>query len=267
MAFIIRQKNVRGGTDLYYASSYRVPGKKFPAQERKYLGKLDKKNKELIKNRKLSNLTSEELEALRKADITFNGRECPPPGRKPIKLKKIPDYMLSQWHSLEFGRVAVLRMLARKSGLLDALEKAFGRQNALQILAVGIFECVEASALYRAENWIEDTVLAEEEFAFSRSSLARLVEAVGANQSGRSVFFREWIKECGYPKALIHDTTSISSYAEKISMIEYGYNRDHEKLPQLNFALVYTAREQLPLVYSPFSTLSRKIRHFLRLEC
>ncbi|MBN2250254.1 MAG: hypothetical protein JW682_07950, partial [Campylobacterales bacterium] len=249
MAFVIRQKNVRGGTDVYYASSHRVDGKKFPVQTRKYLGKLDEGTGSIIKNRKLSNLTTTELSALEKAGISFDGRECPPPGRKAQEPGKVPLHILSQWHSLEFGRVAVLRMLSEQNGLLNALETAFGMQNALQILAVGIFECTEASALYRAENWIQETILAEEGLSFSKSGLDRLVEILGADESARSMFFREWIKECGYPKALIHDTTSISSYAERISMIEYGYNRDRERLPQLNFALVYTAKEQLPLVY------------------
>lgn len=249
MAYIIRQENVRGGTDIYYASSHRVTGKKFPVQTRKYLGKLDKETIGIIKNRKLSNLTSEELDALEKAGINFDGRECPPPGRRPKKAGSIPLHIMRQWHSLEFGRVVVLRMLSGQNGLLSALEKAFGRENALQVLAAGIFECTEASALYRAENWIQETILAEEGLSFSKSGLDRLVETLGADESARSVFFKEWIKERRYPKALIHDTTSISSYAEKISMIEYGYNRDREKLPQLNFALVYTAKEQLPLVY------------------
>jgi len=249
MAYIIKQKNVRGGTDIYYASSHRVSEKKFPVQVRKYLGKLDKGTSRIIKNRKLSNLSSKELEALKKAGISFDGRESPPPGRKPKKAGKIPQHIMKQWHSLEFGRVAVLRLLSRQNGLLRALEEAFGRDSALQILATGIFECTEASALYRAENWIQETVFNEDGLSFSKSSLDRLVDTLGADESARSVFFREWIRNRKYPKALIHDTTSISSYAEKISMIEYGYNRDRERLPQLNFALVYAARDQLPLVY------------------
>ena len=91
MAYIIKQKNVRGGTDLYYASSHRVNEKKFPVQLRKYLGKLDKGTNGIIKNRKLSNLSSEELDALEKTGISFDGRESPPPGRKPKKAGKIPE--------------------------------------------------------------------------------------------------------------------------------------------------------------------------------
>ena len=104
MSFIVRQKNVRGRIDIYYASSCRITGRKFPVQTRKYLGKLDKETNEMIKSRKLSNLTADELDALRKANITFKGRESPPPGPKPVKPKKVTRHMLSQWHSLELAR-------------------------------------------------------------------------------------------------------------------------------------------------------------------
>lgn len=249
MAYIVKQRNTRGGIDIFYTSNHRVQGKQYPVQTRKYLGQLNEQNNEILKNRKLSNLTLDELACLKKAGIIFNGGECPLPGRISKSERKISVDIIRHWKTLEFGRVCVLRMLADQTGLSEALANAFGSRNALEIFALALFECVEDSALYRAENWIDETVLAEEKLALSKSSIGRLVSEIGADGAARSLFFQEWIKACGYPKALIHDTTSISSYAEKISMIEYGYNRDREKLPQLNFGLVYTAKEQLPLVY------------------
>jgi transposase len=249
MAYIVRQKNKRGGIDIYYTTSQRISGKTHPVQNRKYLGKLDIESSELLKNRKLSNLTADELEALHRNGIMFKGRETSPPGRKSLSEPKTRFHEVRQWRSLEAGRVLVMKMLAEESGLFGALEKAFGKQEALEIFAVALFECVENAALYRSENWIDDTILAEENLAVSKSSVGRLVEETGTDEAAVSVFFQEWIKALGYPKVLVHDTTSISSYAEKISLIEYGYNRDREKLPQLNFGMVYTAKEQLPLLY------------------
>ena len=248
MSYIVRQKNSRGEIDLYYTTSHRAPGKKHAVQSRKYIGKL-KDGVEILKNRKLSNLTAEEINCLKKYGIEFKGGECPLPGRPSKSERKVSGEMVRQWRSLEYGRVCVPRMLAEKCGLLNALESAFGKEMAGEIFALALFECVEGGALYRAENWIDETILAEEKLALSKSSTGRLVSEIGADGSARSLFFQEWIKALGNPRALIHDTTSISSYAEKISMIEYGYNRDREKLPQLNFGLVYTAKEQLPIMY------------------
>jgi len=247
MAFILRQKNQSGGVDLYYTVSRRIPGKKHPVQERKYLGKLDGESGELVKNRKIDRLSPEELAALAAKGIAFRGRECPPPGRSPSGGAS--KRQLERWRSLEHGRVWALRSLAEGVGLMDALETAFGKRLADRVFALAVFECVENAAIYRAENWLDGTILAEEGLDMSKSAVGRLVAEVGAEEPARNRFFQAWIKELGYPKALIHDTTSISSYAERIDMIEYGYNRDREKLPQLNFSMVYTAREQLPLVY------------------
>ncbi len=116
-------------------------------------------------------------------------------------------------------------MFADECGLMGALEEAFGKAGALEIFSLALFECVEGKALYRAENWIEETILLEENLALSKSSIGRLISDIGSDEPGRSCFFKEWINALGKPKVLIHDTTSISSYAEKISMVEYGYKK------------------------------------------
>ena len=65
----------------------------------------------------------------------------------------------------------------------------------------------------------------------------------------RDSFYKSWFIACGNPKSLIHDTTSISTYSKKINDSEWGYNRDKEKLKQINMALVVSEEKQLPLWY------------------
>jgi len=48
---------------------------------------------------------------------------------------------------------------------------------------------------------------------------------------------------------LCYDATSISSYSELNEFIKYGYNRDDEKLPQLNLAMLFGQKTALPLYY------------------
>ncbi len=61
-------------------------------------------------------------------------------------------------------------------------------------------------------------------------SLVGALGSPGATES-RQKFFSEWIKACGSPKVLIHDTTSISTYSNLLEDAEWGYNRDNEQLP------------------------------------
>ena len=48
---------------------------------------------------------------------------------------------------------------------------------------------------------------------------------------------------------LAYDVTSISSYSKGIESLEWGYNRDKEKLPQLNMGMYYGEDSLLPLYY------------------
>ena len=36
-----------------------------------------------------------------------------------------------------------------------------------------------------------------------------------------------------------YDSTSISSYSESLKQVKYGKNKDGEKLPQINLALIF----------------------------
>lgn len=42
------------------------------------------------------------------------------------------------------------------------------------------------------------------------------------------------------------DITSISSYSELVDFVEYGYNRDGEKMPQINILMVTRQASHLP---------------------
>ena len=150
---------------------------------------------------------------------------------------------------LEIGRIALLEHLAVKSGLLASLNATFGEENGRPIFAAGAYECCEGGALCRLQDWAEGTSLHEEAIALSASSVTRLCQSVGTNLSERNDFFKEWFKASGNPKALVSDTTSISSYAEKLALVEWGYNRDHDNLPQVNLNMVYSRETHTPLYY------------------
>ena len=244
MAYILKQQTVNGKIHLYWAESVYRKGQK-PGQIRKYIGILNPDTHELLKNRKLSTLTPEILAALKKAGIEYRGAVAPAPGRVPQKRK----VALHSCVTYEVGRIAVLQKLASEAGLDRVLADAFGKEMGNAILAVAMYQCCEGTALYLGGDWADDTILGEQKLALSSASLSRLCSNIGSDEAGRNEFFRGWIAQCKYPRALVHDTTSFSSYAEKINAVEWGYNRDKEELPQINYGLVYARETQLPLFY------------------
>lgn len=72
---------------------------------------------------------------------------------------------------------------------------------------------------------------------------------------------------------LCYDITSVSSYSELNEYIKYGYNRDNDKLPQLNLAMLFGQKSCLPVYFQRFpgsitdvTTLHNLLKTFKALE-
>ena len=72
---------------------------------------------------------------------------------------------------------------------------------------------------------------------------------VGSDVDGRERFLREWIDTSKNKGVVFYDATSVSTHSPNLEMAEWGYNRDDEKLPQLNYSLITARATGLPLCY------------------
>ena len=85
----------------------------------------------------------------------------------------------------------------------------------------------------------------------SSQQASRVLERVGEDAGERiNAFFLRWIQH--HPLQgdnLLFDITSFSSQAKQIEFLEYGYNRDHDLLPQINMGLLVNETLRLPLYY------------------
>ena len=66
----------------------------------------------------------------------------------------------------------------------------------------------------------------------------------------RMEFFRAWIRRQQQHQHLAYDVTSFSSYAKGIADTEWGYNRDGERLPQINLGCYLGEQNGLPMFYA-----------------
>jgi len=76
------------------------------------------------------------------------------------------------------------------------------------------------------------------------------LKEIGERDIKREQFFINWIPKVEDTSSVIFDITSISSYSNCIDMVEWGYNRDKENLPQINLGMVFGEPSSLPLFYS-----------------
>jgi transposase len=68
-------------------------------------------------------------------------------------------------------------------------------------------------------------------------------------EDDRQRFLSLWLKKATEDDYLCYDITSISSYARSIEYAKWGYNRDGEALPQINFAMLFGQKSGLPAYY------------------
>lgn len=213
-----------------------------PVQDREYLGKLEDDGTVVVTkgfpNRSGERIPYTELDAMAKRgdDITAwlrtGGRNIP----EGISISGLE----------EVGIIRLFRFLAEASGLSGCLVEAFGKKTAGALIALGAYQNVAKRPLYLADAWLADLPREERPgIDLSSPGITRLAKRLGEDVAGAEAFYRAWIKRLGMPRAVVYDTTSISTYGI-LELAEYGYNRDGERLPQVNLALAADSATGLP---------------------
>ena len=77
--------------------------------------------------------------------------------------------------------------------------------------------------------------------------ISEILSSIGTD--AKQTFLAQWMKKTLEDDYICYDITSISSYSELNEYIKYGYNRDGEKLPQLNLAMLFGQKSALPVYY------------------
>ena len=81
-----------------------------------------------------------------------------------------------------------------------------------------------------------------------------------------SDFFRLQAKRRIEDEYWAYDSTSISSYSEALAQVQYGKNKEDDKLPQLNLLLVFGEKSGLPFYYRKLAGNipdSKTVKHLL----
>jgi len=143
------------------------------------------------------------------------------------------------------GPAMVLNKIADDAGLTKVLRKSFP-ETWQQILSLAWYMTSTGDALSHAEFWCRNHE-APSNKVLSSQRISELLAKMQEDE--RQTFFKLWGKQVSEKDYLCYDITSVSSYSEQNEYVRYGYNRDHEKLPQINLAMVYGQKSFLPVTY------------------
>ena len=160
------------------------------------------------------------------------------PSKKSIE--QVPTF------SKNYGNFHFLNSISKEIGLTKVLKSNFP-ESYLEILTLAFYEVSERKPLYLCQNWCEKNHAPTSKSISSQRISELLSNMTDINRMG---FFKNW---CSYrieKEYLAFDITSISSYSELIGLVECGYNRDKEDLPQINLAMLFGQTSQLPVFYN-----------------
>jgi len=147
-----------------------------------------------------------------------------------------------------YGNIFFLDFILKQLGLEYILQNIFP-DNYKEIIALAYYDIIEASPYYLFPFWQEEHYLPDTK-KLDSSSISKLCDEIGHQQQQRLIFFEQWINLLQPVEALFYDITSISSYSTSIDFVEWGYNRDHENLPQINLGMVFCGENSLPIFYT-----------------
>lgn len=200
----------------YKSTSIYVPGSKYPKTVNEYLGVLDETSGKIIpkKNRVSADnfLESDDLMGKR------------------------------------FGGAHLLKSISERIGLREDLFWCFGSEGD-KILACAIAQALSGGPLSSVEDTVDGCLIGEMlglDSRFSSPRLSEFTKHLGGSINNLENLFERRLKRVS--GTLSFDLTSASSYSNVKEWAEWGYNRDNEKLKQMNIGLV-TDRTGVPLMF------------------
>ena len=208
----IAYKKVSGKTYVYYVTATYRNEKGKPTCDRVSIGKLDEESGKLIPNRNYYEIYLKQ------------------PAEKCVR-----DYGVG----LAFSKIC-------KNLGVEKLLKSYFPEQWEKILSAAQYMLSEGNVMYYLDDYTESHKTYHEG-RIGNAEISRMFSAV--RKEDILLFFREWMKKKKSDEYVAYDVTSVSSYAKNMEGLEWGYNRDKERLPQLNIGMYYGEESGLPLYY------------------
>jgi len=231
MSYIFEQK-VGKYTYLYECTAYRDHGGN-PRNKRVTIGKIDLKTG-------LPAYKPEYLERM---------RESGTPVEIPATEKVFSRMEITQSTVRDYGLFCLLHQLSGAIGLTESLAVSVPSYWQ-EIFMLACYLIASGDPFLYCEEWIKDTECLPVG-SMSSQRISELLTAIKPEE--REGFFQSWCSYRSEQEYLALDITSTSSYSELVDDVEWGYNRDHERLPQVNICMLMGETSRLPVYQTVYS--------------
>jgi transposase len=221
---IIYQTNKKTGITYAYSNeAYWDKEKQQSRAKRTLLGKVDPTTGEIVPTRPYKKK---------------KGNSVVPAKRGPVPITKIQRSF--------YGASYLFDQIGKNSGVESDLKVCFP-DTYKQLLSIVYYLILEENnALSRFSHWQKLHVHPYgQDIPSQRSS--ELFQSI--DEEGRLSFFKRQGKRRIEKEYWAFDTTSISSYSSVLKQVKKGRNKEHDRLPQINLALLFGEESGLPFYY------------------
>ena len=224
---IINQYDKRSGiTYVYESVSYWDKDKQQPRAKRKLIGRRNTETGEIVPTDGRG----------RKRSFEPVSEHTPKQGPVPIETVNRRFY----------GATFLLDEIGQALGLETDLKQCFPAAYK-QIMSIAYYLILESdSPLFRFEKW---SILHKHPYEKDIPSQRSSEIFADITEESKSVFFRLQEKRRCEDEYWAYDTTSLSSYSQTLRQVQYGKNKEDDRLPQINLALVFGEKSGLPFYY------------------
>jgi transposase len=176
-------------------------------------------------------------------EIIYNKRFSDPRAREALEKGVEVSESLTTGQSLIFSKAVA------NTGLGKVLSSSFGTEVSDKLMSLAYAVVATGGTMYSAPIWIEDNDCPAHNTSLNSPDISRLLASI--NQGQIEGFLQSWMKrrDQGAHEQYCFDITSISSYNKSNPFVEWGHNRDRERIPQINLALLTGVNSRLPTYY------------------
>jgi transposase len=228
MAAIVYQTDKRSGITYAYKSiSHWDKDKKQSRSKRTLVGRVDKETGEIVPT---------DGRGRKKKDSTIHAKRGP-----------IPTTSVSRSF---YGATYMFDAIGEKIGITQDLKKCFPKTYK-QILSIAYYLILEdKNPLFRFEKWSQ---LHKHPYGKNIPSQRSSELFASITEGTKEQFFRLQGKRRIEKEFWAYDTTTISSFSEHLRQVQYGKNKENDRLPQFNLAMVFGEESNLPFYYRKLS--------------
>jgi hypothetical protein len=171
------------------------------------------------------------------------------PTKKYFEFYGAPDLLspLPAWRPTgvkAIGATYLVSNILASLGVNRVLEDAFGSDRSAMIQSIAGYMLCRGNVIERISDWCEGCSLC-------RPITPQVASLVFSSITNKEImdFFKAWAARNNSDEFLAYDVTSFSTYAKKIEDAEWGYNRDGDKLAQINIGHYLSYQNGLPIFY------------------